>query len=310
MPDKSKENNTVNHNINLLYKFNLCDKDSLKLFNDRTRDKKKLKVFKCIKSGVIVLEKCESTEEYYEKNIQYTDEFKGNTETVEGLIDSKPLEDDIRRFESYKELIKGTEILDFGCGKGGFIQLSKKISKRSVGLELNIINREYLNNIGIQCVNTLSELNDDKFDLITLNHVFEHLNDPITILVELQKYLKDDGIIIIEVPHARDLLLETFNLESFKNFTFWSEHLILHTRKSLEIFATNSGLKLKNIEGFQRYPISNHFNWLFKGEPSGHEIFHNLNHDDFHKHYEKLLDSIDQTDTLIGYFSKKNKDNE
>ena len=80
--------------------------------------------------------------EYYEKNIHYTDEFKGNTETVEGLIESKPLEDDIRRFESYKELIKGSEILDFGCGRGGFIQLSQKISKRTVGLELNRKNSE------------------------------------------------------------------------------------------------------------------------------------------------------------------------
>ena len=175
-----------------------------------------------------------------------------------------------------------------------------------MGLELNIINRNYLNNNGIECVNALSELNDDKFDLITLNHVFEHLNDPINILVELQKNLKDDGIIIIEVPHARDLLLETFNLEPFKNFTFWSEHLILHTRKSLEIFATNSGLKLKKIEGFQRYSISNHYNWLLNGQPSGHEIFNNLNNNDFHKQYEKLLDSIDQTDTIIGHFSNKN----
>jgi 2-polyprenyl-3-methyl-5-hydroxy-6-metoxy-1,4-benzoquinol methylase len=296
---------SINHNIEYLSKFNLCDKDSLKAYNHRTRDKKELKVFKCIKSGVIVLEKFIISEDYYEKNIHYNEEFKGYISTLKGLIKSKPLEDDIRRFESYKELISGSEILDFGCGKGGFIQLSKKISKRSVGLELNIINREYLNNIGVQCVNTLSELNDDKFDLITLNHVFEHLNDPINILVELQKYLKDDGIIIIEVPHARDLLLETFNLESFKNFTFWSEHLILHTRKSLEIFAINSGLQLKNIEGFQRYPISNHFNWLLNGQPSGHEIFHHLNNDDFHKHYEKLLDKNDQTDTLIGYFGKK-----
>jgi len=298
-------NNTVNHNIELLYKFNLSDKDSLKIFNESTRDINNLNVFKCIKSGVIVLEKFVTSEEYYEKNNHYTDEFKGNTKTVKGLIESKPLEDDIRRFESYKELIKGSEILDFGCGRGGFIQLSKKISKRSVGLELNITNREYLNNIGVQCVNTLSELKDDKFDLITLNHVFEHLNDPIDILVELQKYLKDDGVIIIEVPHAKDLLLETFNLESFKNFTLWSEHLILHTRKSLETFATNSGLHVKSIKGFQRYPISNHYNWLLNGQPSGHEIFDNLNNDVFHNHYEKLLDNIDQTDTLIGYFGKK-----
>ena len=304
MTIKSKDNNTVNHNINLLCKFNLSDKNSFEVFNESTRDITNLNVLKCINSGVIVLEKFIISEDYYEKNIHYTDDFKGNTETVKGLIKSKPLEDDIRRFESYKELISGSEILDFGCGRGGFIQLSNKISKRSVGLELNIINREYLNNIGVQCINTLSELNDDKFDLITLNHVFEHLNDPINILVELQKYLKDDGIIIIEVPHARDLLLETFNLESFKNFTFWSEHLILHTRKSLEIFTTKSGLKLKKIEGFQRYPISNHFNWLLNGQPSGHEIFQNLNNDDFHKSYVKLLDSIDQTDTLIGYFSK------
>ncbi len=296
---------SINQNIEYLSKFNLSDKYSLKLYHDRTRDKKKLKVFKCIKSGVIVLEKFIISKDYYEKNILYSDEFQGNIETVGGVIKSKPLEDDIRRFESYKELIKGSEILDFGCGRGGFLQLSNKISKRSIGVELNKKNREYLNNIGVQCVSKLSELNDDKYDLITLNHVFEHLNDPINILVELQKYLKDDGVIIIEVPNAKDLLLETFNLESFKNFILWSEHLILHTRKSLEVFAVNSGLKLKHIEGFQRYPISNHFNWLLNGKPSGHEIFHHLNNDDFHKHYEKLLDKNDQTDTLIGYFGKK-----
>jgi len=295
----------INHNINLLNEFNLSDKNSLQVFHNSTRDIDSLQVLKCIKSGVIVLEKFVLPKEYYEKNIQYTENFYGSINTEKGIIKSKPLEDDLRRFESYKELIDESDVLDFGCGRGDFIQLAKKISKRSVGVELNRTNRDYLNKVGIQCVNKLSELNDDKFDLITLNHVFEHLNDPINILIELQKYLKPNGMIIIEVPHARDLLLETFNLESFKSFTFWSEHLILHTRKSLEIFARNSGLEVKNIEGFQRYSISNHYNWLLNGQPSGHEIFKSLNNNDFHNQYEKLLQSIDQTDTLIGYFQKK-----
>ena len=199
----------------------------------------------------------------------------------------------------YKELINNSKILDFGCGKGGFIQLTQEVSKRSVGVELNKVNREYINDIGIQCVNHLSELNNEKFDLITLNHVFEHLNDPVNILIELKKYLKSDGIIIIEVPHARDLLLETFNLESFKDFIFWSEHLILHTRESLKSFGRSSGLQVKKIEGFQRYPVSNHFNWLLNGKPSGHDIYKHLNNKVFSEQYESLLDSIDQTDTLI-----------
>ena len=85
MTVKSKDNNTVNHNINLLCKFNLSDKNSFEVFNESTRDITNLNVLKCVNSGVIVLEKFIISEDYYEKNIHYTDDFKGNTETVKGL---------------------------------------------------------------------------------------------------------------------------------------------------------------------------------------------------------------------------------
>jgi len=293
---------SINKNIELLIELNISTKSSLEVFHRSTRDIDNLNVLKCNQSGVIVLERVEVDDSYYEENIHYTNEFKGETHVKNGVILTTPLEDDVRRFESYKELINNSKILDFGCGKGGFIQLTQEVSKRSVGVELNKVNREYINDIGIQCVNHLSELNNEKFDLITLNHVFEHLNDPVNILIELKKYLKSDGIIIIEVPHARDLLLETFNLESFKDFIFWSEHLILHTRESLKSFGRSSGLQVKKIEGFQRYPVSNHFNWLLNGKPSGHDIYKHLNNKVFSEQYESLLDSIDQTVTLIGYF--------
>ena len=106
MNDKLKGNNTVNHNIDLLYQFNLSDKNSFEVFSESTRDITNLNVLKCINSGVIVLEKFITSEDFYENNIHYSDEFKGSTETEKGLIETKPLEDDIRRFESYKELIK------------------------------------------------------------------------------------------------------------------------------------------------------------------------------------------------------------
>ena len=136
-----KKHNTdtaSNNNINLLCKFNLSDKNSFEVFNESTRDITNLNVLKCVNSGVIVLEKFMISKDYYEKNINYTKDFKGIIKTEKGSIKSKPIEDDIRRFESYKELIKGSKTLDFGCGKGGFIQLCQKISKRSVGVELNI----------------------------------------------------------------------------------------------------------------------------------------------------------------------------
>ena len=46
MTVKSKDNNTVNHNINLLCKFNLSDKNSFEVFNESTRDITNLNVLK------------------------------------------------------------------------------------------------------------------------------------------------------------------------------------------------------------------------------------------------------------------------
>ncbi len=290
-----------NNIIDLLYRLGLSTRDSLQVFHPKVRDRENLNVLKCGKSGVIVLEEILTNQFYYESNVNYTQSSK--VELVNEEIETKPLEDDIRRFESLESLIADSDVLDFGCGRGGFLQLTQKISRKSVGIELNEVNRKNINDQGIDCVKSISQLSDgDSFDLITLHHVFEHLIDPIGVLNDLQKHLKDDGVIVVEVPHARDLLLETFNLKSFKDFTFWSEHLILHTEESLATFARESGLVVKEIKGFQRYPVSNHFNWLLNGEPSGHDSFSHLNNLEFHKQYEKLLVNVGQTDTIIGYF--------
>ena len=49
------------------------------------------------------------------------------------------------------------------------------------------------------------------------------------ILAQLKSKLKKNGTLIIEVPHANDLLLKKLKLKPYINLSLWSEHLILHT---------------------------------------------------------------------------------
>ena len=69
----------INNNINLLFKLNISTKNSLEVFHNSTRDNDTLKVLKCKKSGVIVLEKLALSDNYYEENLSYTNERKGKT---------------------------------------------------------------------------------------------------------------------------------------------------------------------------------------------------------------------------------------
>jgi hypothetical protein len=116
--------------------------------------------------------------------------------------------------------------------------------------------------------------------------------------------LKIGGKIIVEVPHAKDFLIDFLNLETFKAFTFWSEHLILHTRASLETFLQESGFKNIVIKGFQRYPLANHLYWLSQGKPGGHQHWHYLTTKELDKGYADMLASLDKTDTLIAIAEK------
>lgn len=292
----------MNKIIKLLHELDISDKDSLMEYHQGIRNNDNINVLKCKKSGVLVLNDLVVNQNYYEKNTFYSQK-KGSTLTKDGPIYSEPLEDDIRRFEQNKLNFDGKIILDFGCGQGGFIKLIDKITKKTVGIELNELNRKNLNDNGYDIRKNVDQLkNNEKFDYITLNHVFEHLEEPIIIMKKLKEHLKLEGEIIIEVPHSQDFLLNTIDNKKFKSFTFLSEHLILHTKESLEKFLNHCGFNTKQIIGYQRYPLSNHIYWMSMGKPGGHKVFDFMNEDYLVESYNKFLIERNETDTIIGYF--------
>jgi SAM-dependent methyltransferase len=150
----------------------------------------------------------------------------------------------------------------------------------------------------------IADTDNDHFDVVTLFHVFEHLQDPLDTLKTIRQKLVKGGRVIIEVPHANDFLISFLNLEAFKKFTFWSEHLILHTRNSLATFLRSAGFTDIQVIGYQRYPLANHLFWLAHGKPGGHKTWSCLVNAEIDIAYGNLLAQLDMTDTLIAVARK------
>ena len=146
----------------------------------------------------------------------------------------------------------------------------KKDALEVFGVELQQSYIKLLNKDGIKTAVSLDKVPDNYFDLFVCFHVLEHLPDPVDILLKIKKKMKKKSKLIFEVPHANDFLLSTLESEPFKEFTLLSQHLILHTRDSLTKLFEYVGFKNVKIKGYQRYPLSNHLNWLIKKKAGGH----------------------------------------
>ena len=294
-----------------LKKLNLIHDSRLVNLNNKTRDKN-IKVIKDLKTKIIFLEKYITSTKYY-SSLKYKDNDRktsdttkrkiANVKTLFGNIKIPIIGDDFRRASQFEKNIKNKNILDFGCGWGGFLRNIKNYKSLS-GVELRQECLNYVKN-NFKKLNISDNVNSfkHKFDIITMFHVLEHIPYQIETLKVLKSKLKKNGKIIIEVPHAEDFLILQDELKEFKNFTFWSEHLILHTYKSLKTVLSKSGFKNIKIQYYQRYNFSNHLGWFLKRKPGGHVFNKNIVGDKFNYEYSENLKKFRKTDTLIALAS-------
>jgi SAM-dependent methyltransferase len=262
----------------------------------RVRDREDIGVLRDTKSGVIFLDRSDHMD------IGHYEEIEGGSywhAKDRGEALKAYAVDDTRRAKQFESYVHGKDYVDVGCGTGGILDLLKPAAKSTAGVEPQRGIRDELVSLGQTMYRLPENLPETSFDVASLFHTLEHLTDPLGTLREIKRALRPGGTLIVEVPHARDALLATFELESFKKFTFWSEHLVLHTRESISKFLTEAGFSSVEVQGFQRYPLANHLYWLAKGEPGGQKHFSQFSSPDLDAAYARRLDGIDQTDTLI-----------
>lgn len=285
--------------IELLDEIGAIRKEELQPHYPRVRDREDIAVLRCAFSEVIVLSSIAhvAETEYYEQRPE------SSTLEVNGdRVVTPRLGDNLRRAADFGHLIRSKRWLDFGCGLGGMLDELAADAASATGLEPNRDRAELVSANGHRVVASFDEFEANSLDIITMFHVLEHLADPLGELRALASCLSPGGALLIEVPHARDALLTLYDCEPFKAFTFWSEHLVLHTRTSLRLLLEVAGFREVQISGFQRYPLANHLHWLSTGRPGGQNEWPLLcspQSNGQQNEYGDALCRIDRTDTLI-----------
>lgn len=170
------------------------------------------------------------------KDFAYTQEEFELKEVEAGLYKTQNLPQDLSRFYDFEEYIshdqnrKGfigniydtvknymfgqklnlikkhanetPQILDYGCGTGDFLKFLQDKNYDVQGIEPTQKAQMIATKKGLKIHTSIKEI-DEKFDVISLFHVLEHVEDFQSLIKQLREKLNAGGILIIAVPNHK-----------------------------------------------------------------------------------------------------------
>jgi SAM-dependent methyltransferase len=157
-----------------------------------------------------------------------------------------------------------SRVLDIGCASGEWLYLLKLKGHSVAGIEADPAYAEFgRQEYGVEVrVGSVFDLDvpDLTFDCITMFHVLEHLPNPVAVLSRIHRWLKDDGVLVIEVPN-----MNSVHQNPAKRFHY--AHVIGFTSESVIHAATRSGFEevQSALDEYERNVFA-----LFRKNPTGH----------------------------------------
>lgn len=238
--EKRKCPSCGNLNHQLMFDFQINNFDQYQLLKD-------IRIAQCKECGFILNDIVNEIQlnQFYTQESQY---HSGNSFGTGGVNNA-----DKQRYDLYENLLskyinKNSHIYDIGCAKGGLIQHFNSLGyMNTAGIEINQALVNFAKSLGLNVQEgdaTNIPLTNNESDVLIFSHVFEHLLEFEKTLTSINRVLKDEGLLFIEVPNAN----EYFKYPVFD--FFWlgiREHINHFSKNTLHGILSNYGFEMIEV---------------------------------------------------------------
>jgi 2-polyprenyl-3-methyl-5-hydroxy-6-metoxy-1,4-benzoquinol methylase len=184
----------------------------------------------------------EALRKFYEGNNTVQSEVVENESDFYYIIYKKGLDTVEKNFSS-----KG-RLLDIGCSAGNFLNMARTSGWKTSGIELNQKEAVISAQRGHEVFQDFIENIDSrqKFDVITMWDVFEHIKNGHKTLSQIKSRLNPKGVLFMQIPNSHALAARIMQ-NRCKMFD-GLEHVNLYNPPTIQRMAEMNGFKILNME--------------------------------------------------------------
>ena len=182
---------------------------------------------------------------YYESDdyISHTDGKRSMFEKAYHFVKGIALKNKLQLINDLQKE-KG-KLLDIGAGTGEFLMVAKENGWQTTGIEPSDKARNIALKKGVFLADSLADLEDHSFDVISMWHVLEHVPNLENQIKELKRLLKPTGTILIAVPN-----FNSYDAKYYKEF--WAaydvpRHLWHFSKTAIKELFAKEGLHLQKV---------------------------------------------------------------
>lgn len=209
---------------------------------------KTLSLYKCNNCGFLFSPFVSDLENYY-KDMEDND--------YELTLESRKIQSEkILSQLEVRNIFKNKTLLDVGSGSGVLLEVSQKFGLISKGIEpsKSLYNLAIKKNLDVILGTLPSKRLNEKFDFVSLIDVIEHVNDPESLLKEINTVLKLNGKLFLVTPDVNSFFSR---LLKFKWWHFRVAHVGYFNQKTLSILINKCGYEIIKYQRPNWYfPIS------------------------------------------------------